>query len=155
MLSHPLKFGGSESATRRKRVDERGRLLFPIASSLKYFVQCFVRCHREFRPSTVILRTVILCKVILCAGANGNTASCHQILGFGDGVLPKVKNACCQNGVGTCDFDGVDEMLRMACTATGDDWNSHSSGDGGSDGQVVPIFGSIAIHASDDNFTGT
>ena len=82
----------------------------------------------------------------------GDPVGGHEVFGLCDGVLAEMEDACGQDRVGLGQEDRIDHVLWVACPAAGDHWDRDGLGDRLGNGQIVAVFGSIAIHARYDDF---
>jgi len=78
---------------------------------------------------------------------HGDSPLGHHLLCLSNGVLAKMKNAGGQRGVGLAEQNRVRQVLGPPGSAAGDDRNRHRLTDGTGHFQIVPVLGSVAIHA--------
>ena len=74
------------------------------------------------------------------------------LLDVGDGVYAEMEDAGGEDGVGLAEADGVEEVMRSAGAATGDDGDGGGFGDGAVEFEVVAALGAVTVHTVDDNF---
>src|SRR5690606_12845013 len=75
-------------------------------------------------------------------------------LRLADGVFAKVENARGQHRVGTALQHAVNQVLQVADAAGGNHRHRHRIADRARQGDIEAVFGAVAVHAGEQDFTG-
>src|SRR5690554_2013607 len=82
-----------------------------------------------------------------------NALGPHKGLGFLNGVLPEVENGGSQYSVGSTDGHPIRQMLELTHTTGSNDRHRDSVTDGPGQPQVKAGFGTVPVHAGEQQFT--
>jgi len=83
----------------------------------------------------------------LLSKPHSNALIGHKLLGLGNGVFAKVKNAGREYRISTTLGHAIGEVLQVTYSARGNDRNVHRIGDRPGDRELKTVSGTVSVHA--------